>query len=152
MTAYDRLEARFRRIAGVEQATAMLDWDAAAMMPAGGAAARAEQLATLKLVLHEQLVAADVADLLDRAEDEAAATADDETEAEPVEAEEAPAEAEGAAEEGEQAAADEPADAEEFEEEIEDDDEEDDNLLEEVEEDEDDVSGIIDTDIEKDER
>lgn len=39
-----------------------------------------------------------------------------------------------------------------FEDELEEEDEEDDNLLEEVEEDEDDVSGIIDADIEKDER
>ena len=41
---------------------------------------------------------------------------------------------------------------EDFDDELEDDDEEDDALLEEVEEDEDDVSGIIDADIEKDER
>ena len=40
---------------------------------------------------------------------------------------------------------------EEFEEDIEGEEDEDDELLEEVEEDEDDVSGIIDTDIEKDE-
>ncbi len=45
MTAYGELEARFGRLGAVEEAIAVLHWDAAAMMPAGGAAARAEQLA-----------------------------------------------------------------------------------------------------------
>ena len=53
--------------------------------------------------------------------------------------------------EAEPAAEDEAAEAEPFEEDLEGEEEEDDELLEEVEEDEDDVSGIIDTDIEKDE-
>ena len=44
-----------------------------------------------------------------------------------------------------------PVEPEEFEEDLEGEEDEDDELLEEVEEDEDDVSGIIDTDIEKDE-
>ena len=47
MTAYHQLETRFRRIGAIEGAISMLHWDAAAMMPAGGAAARAEQLASL---------------------------------------------------------------------------------------------------------
>lgn len=51
----------------------------------------------------------------------------------------------------EPAAEDEAVESEDFEEDIEGEEEEDDELLEEVEEDEDDVSGIIDTDIEKDE-
>jgi carboxypeptidase Taq len=48
MTAYPELEARFRRLGTVEEAIAMLHWDASAMMPPGAGAARAEQLATLR--------------------------------------------------------------------------------------------------------
>jgi len=35
MIAYRQLETRFRRIGAIEQAIAMLHWDAAAMMPVG---------------------------------------------------------------------------------------------------------------------
>lgn len=33
MSAYSQLEARFRRIGAIEESIAMLNWDAAAMMP-----------------------------------------------------------------------------------------------------------------------
>lgn len=59
--AYDRLSARFARLAALEEAAAILHWDAAAMMPEGGAAARAEQLATLAGLSHELLTAPEVA-------------------------------------------------------------------------------------------
>jgi carboxypeptidase Taq len=66
MTPYERLTARFTRIATLGEASAMLGWDAAAMMPAGGAEARGEQMATLAGLAHELLtdpaVAADLAD------------------------------------------------------------------------------------------
>ena len=62
-TAYPALEARFRRMNLVRDAIAMLDWDGAAMMPDGGAEARAEQLAALKLIVHEQAVDPALADL-----------------------------------------------------------------------------------------
>jgi carboxypeptidase Taq len=64
MTAYTDLEARFRRLGAVEEAIAVLHWDAAAMMPSGGGAARAEQLATLRGVAHQLLAAPEIADLL----------------------------------------------------------------------------------------
>jgi carboxypeptidase Taq len=64
MTAYRRLEERFRRIGALEQAISVLHWDTAAMMPQGGAAARAEQLATLRLLTHQHLTAPEIADLL----------------------------------------------------------------------------------------
>jgi carboxypeptidase Taq len=48
MTAYPDLEARFRHLGAVEEAIAVLHWDAAAMMPPGGVAARTEQLAALR--------------------------------------------------------------------------------------------------------
>ncbi|MGH7000770.1 MAG: carboxypeptidase M32, partial [Stellaceae bacterium] len=51
--AYATLETRFRRLGLVNEAVAMLNWDTAAMMPDGGAAARAEQLAELKVIAHE---------------------------------------------------------------------------------------------------
>ena len=49
MTAYQQLEARFRRLGALGEALGVLHWDSATMMPDGGADARAEQLATLKL-------------------------------------------------------------------------------------------------------
>ena len=60
MTAYRELEQRFRRIGAIEQAISVLHWDTAAIMPAGGAAARAEQLATLRLIAHQHLVAPEI--------------------------------------------------------------------------------------------
>jgi len=68
MTAYHRLEERFRRIGAIEQAISVLHWDTASMMPEGGAAARAEQLATLRLITHQDLVAPEVEELLANAE------------------------------------------------------------------------------------
>ncbi len=66
MTAYQQLEARFRRLGALEEAIGVLHWDSATMMPPGGAATRAEQLATLSLLAHEQLTAAELGDLLGR--------------------------------------------------------------------------------------
>jgi carboxypeptidase Taq len=64
MTAYRELEQRFRRIGSIEQAISILHWDTAAIMPDGGAAARAEQLATLRLIAHQHLVAPEIEGLL----------------------------------------------------------------------------------------
>ena len=68
--AYARLRSRFARIALVGEAGAVLHWDASAMMPPGGAAARGEQLATLAGLAHEMLTAPAVADDLAAAEAE----------------------------------------------------------------------------------
>lgn len=68
MDAFDRIQARFRRIALLDEATGMLHWDAAAVMPDGGAAARSEQLATLRELAHGMLVAPETADALAAAE------------------------------------------------------------------------------------
>jgi carboxypeptidase Taq len=66
MTAYQRSKARFEKIAIVGEARSMLNWDAAAMMPAGGGAARADQLAVLAGISHAQLTAPEMAaDLAD---------------------------------------------------------------------------------------
>lgn len=65
--AYASLEARFKRLGLVNEAVAMLNWDTAAMMPDGGAAARAEQLAELKVIAHEILADPRLADVMDDA-------------------------------------------------------------------------------------
>ncbi len=70
MSAYRSLESRFRRLAAIEGAASMLYWDRSAMMPPGGAEARAEQLAELKLIRHELLADARVEELLGVAERE----------------------------------------------------------------------------------
>ena len=74
MTAYDRLAARFERIATLGEASAVLNWDAATMMPPGGGAARGDQLAVLAGLSHSLLVASAVGD--DLAAAEAAGEAD----------------------------------------------------------------------------
>ena len=68
MTAYQQLEARFRRLGAIEEAIGVLNWDCATMMPSGGAATRAEQLASLSLLAHEQLTAVEIDDLLAEAQ------------------------------------------------------------------------------------
>ena len=68
MTAYRQLEERFRRVGVIEQAISVLHWDTAAIMPEGGAAARAEQLATLRVIAHRRLVAPEIDELLAEAE------------------------------------------------------------------------------------
>ena len=60
--AYDRLKARFGRIAALGEAASMLHWDAAAMMPPGGGESRGEQLAALAGLAHELLTAPVVAE------------------------------------------------------------------------------------------
>lgn len=73
MSAYQSLEAAFGRVGAVEEAVAVLHWDQAAMMPAGGAAARAEQVATLRGIAHEMMTAPEIGDWLAAADNQAAA-------------------------------------------------------------------------------
>lgn len=70
--AYGRLEERFRRISALEEASGVLDWDRATMMPNGGADARTNQLTALEVTCHELLTHPEVGDWLDTAEAEAA--------------------------------------------------------------------------------
>ena len=67
-TAYARLTDRFGRIATLGEASAVLGWDAAAMMPPGGGAARGDQLAVLAGLGHQLLTAPAVADDLAEAD------------------------------------------------------------------------------------
>ena len=68
MTAYDRLAACFARIATLGEASSLLNWDAATMMPPGGGASRGDQLAVLAGMSHSLLVAPAVGDDLAEAE------------------------------------------------------------------------------------
>ena len=67
-SAYERLADRFSRLAIIGECGSMLGWDAAAMMPEGGGAARGDQLAVLAGLAHAQLTAAETADELATAE------------------------------------------------------------------------------------
>ncbi len=68
MNAYERLTSRFARIATINEASSVLGWDAAAMMPPGGAAARGDQLAVLAGLAHGLLARPEVGDDLAEAE------------------------------------------------------------------------------------
>ncbi len=66
--AYDRLIERFMKIATIGECMSMLNWDSAAVMPAGGAAARGDQLAILAGLSHQHLTAPEMAEDLATAE------------------------------------------------------------------------------------
>lgn len=76
MQPYQALEKRFSRLSHVGGAASMLHWDWATMMPAGGAQARAAQLATLAEISHELLTDARVGEWLAAAEAECSALDD----------------------------------------------------------------------------
>jgi len=68
LTAYQDLEKRFQKMAVLGEAQSMLHWDMAVMMPPGGAHARAEQMAALRVMHHNQMIDPAVGDLLDESE------------------------------------------------------------------------------------
>lgn len=67
-SSYTDLETRFARIAKIGGALSILHWDQSVVMPPGAAEARGEQLATLRLLVHELLTDPRVGDLLEEAE------------------------------------------------------------------------------------
>ncbi len=69
MKAYQKLERKFERLNRLQEAMSVLYWDMAAMMPAGGAEARSEQLATLRGIHHEMLTDDENVDLFAAAAD-----------------------------------------------------------------------------------
>ncbi len=71
MNAYQKLEQRFARLAKIDEAMGVLHWDRAAMMPEGGARGRAEQLATLQVLAHEQLTDPALGELFEQVDAEA---------------------------------------------------------------------------------
>ena len=72
MSAYTRLEQRFKRLNALREAAGLLQWDMSTMMPAGGAEARGEQLAALEVTCHELPSAPETAALPAAAEGRAA--------------------------------------------------------------------------------
>ena len=68
MTAYRDLERRFATLSHIGGALAVLQWDSATMMPAGGANARNEQIATLSKIAHQHLTDPALTDLFEDAE------------------------------------------------------------------------------------
>ena len=73
MSAYQDLEARFRRLNALREAAGVLHWDMSTVMPEGGAGARSEQLAALEVVCHEMLTDPALGELFAAAEAEAGA-------------------------------------------------------------------------------
>ena len=67
-TPYAQLEQEWRRLHAFRGALALLRWDAAVMMPRGGAEVRGEQLAALETEHHALLTAPRITRLLDRAQ------------------------------------------------------------------------------------
>jgi carboxypeptidase Taq len=68
--AVSALRDHLAPINDLESAAAVLAWDQETFMPDGGAEARAHQLSTLQSLAHEQFVADETGELLDRAEEE----------------------------------------------------------------------------------
>ena len=71
MPALSDLRARLAETTDLEHAAAVLEWDQETYMPAGGAGARARQVATLRRIAHERFTDDAVGRLLDAAEGEA---------------------------------------------------------------------------------
>ena len=67
---FDELRRRLLEVNNLASAAALLRWDQTTYMPAGGAPARARQIATLERLAHEQRTDAEMGRLLDRLERE----------------------------------------------------------------------------------
>ena len=64
LTTLEPLTTRLLEIRRIQSAAAVLSWDQETYMPAGGGAARAEQIATLEGLAHQKLVSAELETLL----------------------------------------------------------------------------------------
>src|SRR5436853_704263 len=64
-SAFDDLRQRLAEIADLGKTAALLSWDQQVMMPSGGGAMRAEQLATVGRIAHTKFISPDVGRLLD---------------------------------------------------------------------------------------
>jgi carboxypeptidase Taq len=68
--SYRALEHHFRRLGHLQHVAAILGWDEAVIMPAAAGDQRAEAMATLQVIIHEQLTDARLPDWLALAEQE----------------------------------------------------------------------------------
>ena len=73
MSAQQTLRDKFRVIHNLNHASQYLSWDEAVMMPKGGGLARADSLATLRLLVHEMITSSEVGELIDAAKAEKSA-------------------------------------------------------------------------------
>jgi carboxypeptidase Taq len=64
----DQLRLRLAEVSDLGDVGQLLEWDQQTMMPAGGAAGRAEALATVRRVIHEKFVSQETGGLLDAAQ------------------------------------------------------------------------------------
>ena len=62
--SYEELTSRFAKIADLRHASSLLAWDRQVCMPRGGAAARADAVATLEAIVHNLEAAEDIGDLV----------------------------------------------------------------------------------------
>ncbi|MCI0722991.1 MAG: carboxypeptidase M32 [Acidobacteria bacterium] len=77
MTKLEELKERLGVVSDLNGAASVLGWDQQTYMPPGGAAARAEQLATLGRLAHEALISDQVGELLEGAAAEVAGSGAD---------------------------------------------------------------------------
>ncbi len=68
LSPYEKLRARFARLAALEEASSILHWDTSVVMPPKAAPARGEQMAALAAVAHGMLTAPETEDELAAAE------------------------------------------------------------------------------------
>ena len=73
MRQLDRLKTRMAEVSDLKAAAALLSWDQQTYMPSGGAAARAEQIATLEKLAHGRFVTEEVGAWLEGAAGETSA-------------------------------------------------------------------------------
>src|SRR5262245_47125469 len=64
--AYDELKTALSEVQDLRTAAQLMEWDQQTMMPPRGAATRAEQLGTLRRLVHERFLDARIGNLLDR--------------------------------------------------------------------------------------
>jgi carboxypeptidase Taq len=64
--AFTELKLRLEKIHDLDRVQAVLEWDQWVMMPAGGAAARVEQVASIERARHERLASPEIGDLLEQ--------------------------------------------------------------------------------------
>ncbi|MFC7204667.1 carboxypeptidase M32 [Haloferax namakaokahaiae] len=67
-SAYDRLLAKYKRVANIQNAAGLLSWDQQVIMPDEGTPARSQQMSTLSALSHELLTDDEFGDLLDEVE------------------------------------------------------------------------------------
>jgi carboxypeptidase Taq len=77
MTKLEQLKERLAVVSDLNGAASLLGWDQQTFMPPGGAAARAEQLATLGRLAHEALIADEIGELLESASVECSSSSGD---------------------------------------------------------------------------